>query len=125
MKNQTTESNSLSLKKASMIDALTKSMGVVTTAAKSIGIDRSTHYEWLKEDEHYSQIVNGLADIALDFAETQLFKRMDKGSDASIIFYLKTKGKGRGYIERSEQDIKVSTSKLPDWLLTDGDQSEL
>ena len=108
-----------------MIDALTKSMGVVTTAAKSIGIDRSTHYEWLKEDEHYSQIVNGLADIALDFAETQLFKRMDKGSDASIIFYLKTKGKGRGYIERSEQDIKVSTSKLPDWLLTDGDQSEL
>ena len=31
------------LKKA-MVDALEKSLGVVTTACKSVGIDRGTHY---------------------------------------------------------------------------------
>ncbi|MCC6448747.1 MAG: hypothetical protein IT215_08705, partial [Chitinophagaceae bacterium] len=37
------------LKKA-MIEALEKSLGVVTTAAKAVGIDRSTHYDWYNND---------------------------------------------------------------------------
>jgi hypothetical protein len=88
--------------KKAMLEALEKSLGVVTTAAKTVGIDRSTHYEWLKTDQKYRAAVESIADIALDFAESQLHKRMKDGSDASVIFYLKTKGKKRGYIERTE-----------------------
>lgn len=88
--------------KKAMLEALEKSLGIVTTAAKSVGIDRSTHYKWMDNDPAYKEAVSSISDMALDFAESQLQKRMKDGSDAAIIFYLKTKGKRRGYIERQE-----------------------
>ena len=96
-------------KKKLMYEALTSQLGVVTAAAKLVGIDRTTHYKWLKEDENYKQWIEELPEIALDFAENALFKLMKTGTPSSIIFYLKTKGKERGYIERQEieSNIKV------------------
>ena len=85
-----------------MLEALEKSLGVVTTAAKAVGIDRSTHYEWLKTDEKYKEAVEAIGDVALDFAESQLHKQMQTGDTTACIFYLKTKGKKRGYVERQE-----------------------
>ena len=90
------------IQKRAMLEALEKSLGIVTTAAKSVGIARSTHYDWMTSDPAYKEAVLSISDMALDFAESQLQKRMKDGSDAAIIFYLKTKGKRRGYIERQE-----------------------
>ena len=39
-----------SARKKAMIGALQKSLGVVTTACKVVGIDRQTHYNWLETD---------------------------------------------------------------------------
>lgn len=93
---------SATLKKA-MIKALEKSLGVVTIAAKEVGIDRCTHYRWMK-GEAYKNKVEAIEDIALDFAESQLHQQIKKGEVSSTIFFLKTKGKKRGYIERQEID---------------------
>lgn len=90
------------VRKRSMLKALEKSLGVVTTAAKSAGIDRQTHYNWMEKDPKYKAAVESIGDITLDFAESQLHKRMKEGSDAAIIFHLKTKGKKRGYVEKTE-----------------------
>jgi hypothetical protein len=90
-----------------MIEALEASLGVVTTACQTVGIARSTHYEWYQSDEEYKRQVDGIQDIALDFAETQLHSNIRKGDTTSTIFFLKTKGKKRGYIEKTEQDLKV------------------
>ena len=89
------------LKKA-MLEALEKSLGVVTTACKQVGINRSTHYDWLKNDEEYASQVKALENIVLDFAESQLHKQILDGNTTATIFLLKTKGKSRGYIERQE-----------------------
>ena len=89
------------LKKA-MLEALEKSLGVVTTACKQVGINRSTHYDWLKNDEEYREQVKALENIVLDFAESQLHKQILDGNTTATIFLLKTKGKSRGYIERQE-----------------------
>ena len=94
------------INKKGMVEALEKSLGVVTSACKSVGISRETHYRWLREDETYKNEVESISDIALDFAETQLQKQIKEGSTAATIFYLKTKGKKRGYIERFEQEIR-------------------
>ena len=88
--------------KKAIIDALEKSLGVVTTACKNVGIGRTTFYEWMKDDQEFEQEVNEIQNIALDFAESQLHKQIGDGSTAATIFYLKTKGKKRGYIERQE-----------------------
>lgn len=90
------------INKRAMIEALERSLGVVTTACKNVGISRETHYRWMREDEAYKGAVQELGDVALDFAESQLHKQIKDGNTAATIFYLKTKGKKRGYIERQE-----------------------
>ena len=89
-------------RKKAMLAALEKSLGVVTTAARQVGIERTTHYNWLKEDEEYKRAVESLDDVALDFAESKLHSLIQNEDTAATIFYLKTKGKKRGYIERQE-----------------------
>ena len=90
------------LRQQAMLAALEKSLGVVTTAAKNIGIDRGTHYLWMNEDAEYKAAVDALQDMAIDFAETHLHQLILNGDTAATIFYLKTKGKKRGYVERQE-----------------------
>jgi hypothetical protein len=76
-----------------MVDALEKSLGVVTSACKSVGIARQTFYDWYDEnDEQFQKEVDSIQDIALDFAESKLHKQIDKGDTTATIFYLKTKG---------------------------------
>lgn len=98
--------------KKSMIEALEKSLGVVTSACKSVGIARSTHYKWYETDEDYKHAVDDIADIALDFVESQLHKQIAEKDTTATIFYLKTKGKKRGYVERSGYDVTFSTKPV-------------
>ncbi len=105
--------------KAKMVQALAQTYGRVTDAAKIVDIDRTTHYRWLKEDEEYKAAVESVGEVALDFVEGKLFELIE-GAEREVmteagpimlketpnptacIFYLKTKGKKRGYVERQE-----------------------
>ena len=93
------------IKKQAMLQALEKSLGVVTVACKQSDIPRSTYYKWLKEDQEFAKAVKEIENIALDFAESQLHSQMRDGNTSATIFYLKTKGKKRGYVERQEIDV--------------------
>jgi|TARA_R110000823_G_scaffold121447_1_gene246477 hypothetical protein len=96
--------------KKAMLEALEKSLGVVTSACKSVNIARQTHYRWLQEDAEYKAAVDELSDVAIDFAESHLHKQIKGGNSTSTIFYLKTKGKKRGYVER--QEIEATMGKM-------------
>ena len=85
-----------------MIDALIKHKGNVTRAADEIDMNRENHYYWCHNDPEYKKAVDKVQDVALDFAEGKLFDGMDEMNMTAVIFYLKTRGKGRGYIERTE-----------------------
>ena len=93
------------IKKESILDALEKSLGVVTVACKTADIPRSTYYKWLNEDENFAKAVKDIENIALDFGESQLHKQIGEGNTSATIFFLKTKGKKRGYVERNELDL--------------------
>lgn len=111
--------------KNALIEALEKSLGVVTSACKSVGVDRTTFYNYYNADPKFRASVDSIENIALDFAESQLHRQIKDGNVAATIFYLKTKGKGRGYIERQEltgadgQPIKHETKVIVEW--NDGD----
>tara|TARA_R110000803_G_C11915807_1_gene313783 strand:- start:634 stop:993 length:360 start_codon:yes stop_codon:yes gene_type:complete len=90
------------IKKKAVLQSLEKTLGVVTTACLQSGVGRTTFYEWLKDDLDFAEKVSDIQNIALDYAESQLHKQIGGGSTAATIFYLKTKGKKRGYIERQE-----------------------
>lgn len=89
-------------KKKRLLEALEQSLGVVSTACKSLNLDRSTHYRWMEKDEEYAKEVRRIEDVTLDFAEHALHKQINDGNTSATIFYLKTKGKKRGYIETQE-----------------------
>ena len=90
------------IKKESLLKSLEQSLGVVTVACKKADIPRSTYYKWLNDDEVFAKNVKEIENVALDFAESQLHKQISDNSTAATIFYLKTKGKRRGYVERQE-----------------------
>lgn len=89
-----------------MIEALQESNGVVTTAIQSVKMNRSTFYKWMNEDEEFKKEVDDIRESALDYVESKMFERITNGSDTMIIFFLKTQGKKRGYIERSQLDVQ-------------------
>jgi len=99
--------------KAAMLEALEKSLGIVTSAVQIVGIERKTHYNWMKSDMQYKAAVESIADKALDFAETHLHALIKDKNPAAVIFFLKTKGKARGYVER--QEIEVQESRPLSW----------
>ena len=101
------------IKKESMIQALESSLGVVTTACKKVDVPRSTFYKWIKEDAEFAEQVKDITNIALDFAESHLHKQIEDDNTAATIFYLKTKGKGRGYVEK--QQIEINEPKPFKW----------
>lgn len=105
------------------LEALEVKMGVVSQASKLCGIPRSTHYKWMTEDPEYRKKAEELKDVALDFAENQLFVGMQEKNMTAIIFYLKTQGKNRGYVERTEQH--VGFTDLPPIQLTDEQLDQL
>ena len=96
------KNNKIQHTKKALLESLEKSLGVVTTACKQVGIDRTTFYRYYKEDKDFKSKVDDLSNVAKDFAESQLFKQIQGGNPTSTIFYLKTKAKDRGYVERQE-----------------------
>jgi hypothetical protein len=89
-------------KKKIIIAALEQSLGVITTACKKADVPRSTFYKWYNEDQQFKSEVDDIQEITLDFAESQLFKQIKENNTTATIFFLTTKGKNRGYIERQE-----------------------
>lgn len=102
--------------KKNLLEALEKCLGVVTDACKKAKISRDTHYRWLKEDELYKEAVESISEMAIDFAESSLYEQIKEGNTPATIFYLKTKGKNRGYIERKEHEFTMKGENLPEWL---------
>lgn len=91
--------------KKAMIGAMKQSLGIVSDACKIADICRQQHYTWLKEDTEYKQAIEDISEEAIDFAETALKKKIESGDTTAIIFYLKTKGKSRGYVEKAELSL--------------------
>ena len=98
--------------KANLLEALEKSLGVVTTACSKVGCSRETFYKYCKEDEEFKSKVDDISNVTLDFAESQLHKQIMDGNTTATIFYLKTKGKKRGYIERTEVQQETTYKSL-------------
>lgn len=94
--------NKIQQKKKALIEALTQTLGVVTSACKIVGIDRTMFYTYYNEDQEFAKQVRDIQEVAIDFAESKLYEQIKDSNTTATIFYLKTKAKHRGYVERQE-----------------------
>ena len=114
-----TDINDTIKNKLLMLEALEANKNIVTVSAQCAGIHRDSHYRWMKEDPEYAEKVNALNDTAIDWVENKLYDLINLGDTTATIFYLKTKGRKRGFNERLELshetpeglDIKVEFIK--------------
>ena len=83
----------MSHNKKDFLDALERSLGVVTTAAKSCNIERRTHYRWMEEDTEYADAVKDIQESAIDFAESSLHQQIKEKVPSSTLRVRKPQGK--------------------------------
>lgn len=76
---------------------LEQSLGVVSLALKKTGVRRETYEDWC-DNIFFTERVVEIDETSVDYVENQLLKQIEKGNISAITFYLKTKGKNRGYV---------------------------
>ena len=91
--------------KKRVLAALEVSLGIVSKACEESKVSRTQFYKWIKVDAEFKQEVEDLQNVVLDFAESTLHKLIADGNTAATIFFLKTKGKKRGFVEKQELDL--------------------
>jgi len=87
---------------ARIIKAIGECNGLLTVAAAKAGVSYTTINRYVAEFPTVKQASLDARERMLDYAEGKLYSKIKAGDNTAIIFYLKTQGKARGYIERQE-----------------------
>lgn len=91
--------------KESYLEAFDSSACNVSVSCKKVGISRNTFYEWKKDDLEFAEQCKEKEESLIDFAETMLYKGIKDGKTTELIFFLKTKGQSRGYVEKQQHHV--------------------
>lgn len=88
-----------------ILEAIKDSGGVFSVIAKRLGITRNAITNYAREFEEVADAVAAEKEENLDVAENQLIANIRKGDMGAITFYLRCKGRDRGYGDRVESHI--------------------
>ena len=106
------EQNRTQINKKRMLQALEKSLGVVTTALKSTELSRTNYYKWLKEDEQFAKDVSDIQNIANDFIKSKYYECVKDKVPSVVLHAAKTQLGGNETnkldITSDEQRIKIN-----------------
>ncbi len=81
-----------------------KKGGNISATCSALGITRQTFFNYRKSNKMLAQKLDEVSESLIDFAESKLVEEIGNGNLTAIIFFLKTKGKNRGYVERIESE---------------------
>lgn len=98
--------------KENFIQALQRSTGIVTAACDAIGISRETYRQWRLKDAEFARAADDVLESQVDHVESKLLQKINDGDTTAIIFYLKTKGKSRGYTEKAQAVLPAKPAAL-------------
>lgn len=108
-------------KKDKFVKGLLKNDGQWTLAAKDANITIALVRRWMEEDNDFAEAVYDADQKIVDEVEQQLLKKIRNGDITAICFYMKCKGKERGYIEREQLPKKEKLTKNTEYKLEFGE----
>jgi hypothetical protein len=82
--------------------ALQATGGFISLAAQRLGCSHRTVARRVSASARLQTALAEICDKKLDIAEATLMKAVGNGESWAVCFYLKCKGKQRGYVERQE-----------------------
>jgi len=85
-----------------VIEALRETKGMVYLAARRLGCVHQTVYNYIKRYPTVKTAWDAESGVMGDTTELKLYQAIMKDESWAIAFYLRTKGKDRGYSERTE-----------------------
>lgn len=96
--------------KRAMIEAMRKSLCIVSQACKIANISRESHYKWYKFDEEYKSAIDKLGEEVIEFAETSLMNQIKEKNTRATIFFLETRARER-YGRNPETQINLTKNE--------------
>ena len=80
----------------------------ITQTCSALGISRKTFYEWKEKKKKLDEGLKEVDESILDWAESKLVEHINNNDLQALIFFLRTKGKKRGYVEKTETDVNIN-----------------
>ncbi len=93
------------MKKVSVSDIeplVAEKNGNIAAIARALRVDRHTIDRRMNESPMLKQAIEDAREGMLDNAESVLYREILNGNMTAVIFFLKTQGRKRGYVERQE-----------------------
>ena len=85
-----------------MINEIRKAKGIKAVAARALECTRQTVDNYIERYKAVAEAYDEANETNIDFVESKLMQAINSGNITAMIFFLKTKGKDRGYVERRE-----------------------
>jgi len=85
-----------------MIQAIKQNNGILAKAAQSLKCSRVTVARYIDQYPTVKAAFDEANETNIDFVESKLMQNIAAGDTTAMIFFLKTKAKHRGYVERQE-----------------------
>jgi hypothetical protein len=79
-------------------DAIKQSGGFISIAAEQLGITVAGVSQRIKKSEELQKVVDDIEEKRLDLAESKLIANIKANDQRAIEFYIRHKGRRRGYI---------------------------
>ena len=114
------------LKATDYAQAITEAQGLISVAARRLGVSRSAVYAAVNRHKRAAEALQDARERTTDLAEGKLYGKINDGDITASIFYLKTQAKARGYVERQERvlsgtlDVRTLTDEELAALVEDG-----
>ena len=102
--------------------ALKAHKGFITYAANELGCTRQTVHNMINKHPKLQEVLKDAKENMLDFTESKLGENISQGKTAEILFYLKTQGKERGYIEKADDSGAGTTIIIKGYEKTSPDE---
>ncbi len=91
-------------------DALRATSGLKAEAARKLMCHPTTISHYIKRHPELEKVCQEAVEATIDLAESKLIENIRAGKEPSIFFFLKCKGKHRGYHDESDQDDRCFES---------------
>jgi hypothetical protein len=85
-----------------VVAALEATRGLVSLAAARLGCSTEAIYSRARKPGKVAEALTRERERMLDVAELSLYRKVQEGEGWAVCFYLKTRGKHRGYVQRQE-----------------------
>lgn len=98
----------LNEKQVKFLQIFAKKLANVRQTCIAVNISRNTYYRWMRTNQIFATEIEGIEEGLYDDAESIIYHKIFVDKDTtSLIFFMKTKMKHRGYVERQELNANI------------------